>query len=136
MQGIPFAAIELCETWTDLYTSLFPGGTPKSGIVSGGLLNEIPAGKLSPDFAWLPECSDQRLSTSRASPRSLPQRSSLPLVGNLATPTLMLQGRRDFVFDNTQAIQAFNRRRAPSSSTSAIMGTHLRPSRPPTPTTR
>ena len=34
------------------------------------------------------------------------ERSALPLVSNLSTPTLMLQGRRDFVFDNTQAIQA------------------------------
>ena len=48
VQGVPFAAIELCETWTDLYSTLFPGGLPKSGVI-GGLLNEVPTGKLSPD---------------------------------------------------------------------------------------
>ena len=56
VQGIPFAAIELCQTWTDLYTSLFPNGVPKSGII-GGLLNTIPAGKLSPDFSWVPDAA-------------------------------------------------------------------------------
>ena len=100
MQGIPFAAIELCETWTDLYTSLFPGGTPKSGII-GGLLNEIPAGKLSPDFAWVPNAAIQGTDLPRLAALSA-ERSALPLLGNLATPTLMLQGRRDFVFDNTR----------------------------------
>ena len=111
VQGIPFAAIELCETWTDLYTSLFPGGTPKSGII-GGLLNEIPSGKLSPDFAWLPNAAINGVGLPQLAQLSA-QRSALPLLGNLSTPALMLQGRRDFVFDNTQAIQAFTRLKGP-----------------------
>ena len=32
VQGVPFAAIELCQTWTDLYTTLFPGGLPNAAI--------------------------------------------------------------------------------------------------------
>jgi predicted acyl esterase len=111
VQGIPFSAIELCETWTDLYTSLFPNGVPKSGII-GGLLNTIPAGKLSPDFSWVPNAAIRGIDLPRLAALSA-ERSALPLVSNLSTPTLMLQGRRDFVFDNTQAIQAFNRLKGP-----------------------
>ena len=111
VRGIPFAAIELCQTWTDLYTSLFPNGVPKSGIV-GGLLNTIPAGKLSPDFSWVPNAAILGTDLPRLAALSA-ERSALPLVSNLSTPTLMLQGRRDFVFDNTQAIQAFNRLKGP-----------------------
>lgn len=111
VQGIPFAAIELCETWTDLYTSLFPGGTPKSGII-GGLLSQIAPGKLSPDFAWVPNAALRGTDLARL--RALAaERSALPLVGTLSTPTLMLQGRRDFVFDNDQAINAFRRLKGP-----------------------
>jgi pimeloyl-ACP methyl ester carboxylesterase len=111
VQGVPFAAIELCETWTDLYTALFPGGLPKSGVI-GALLNQIPAGKLSPDFAWLSNSAIDGTDLSRIAALAS-QRSALPLIGTLATPTLMLQGRRDFVFGNEQAVSAFTRLKGP-----------------------
>jgi pimeloyl-ACP methyl ester carboxylesterase len=111
VQGVPFAAIELCQTWTDLYTSLFPGGLPKSGVI-GGLLNVVPAGKLSPKFAWLPNTAIQGTDMDRIAALAA-QRSALPLIGSLTTPTLMLQGRRDFVFGNDQAIDAFRRLKGP-----------------------
>jgi pimeloyl-ACP methyl ester carboxylesterase len=111
VQGVPFAAIELCETWTDLYTTLFPGGLPKSGVI-GGLLNEVPAGKLSPEFAWVPNAAIRGTDLDRL--RALAaERSALPLIGNLTVPALMLQGRRDFVFGNEQAINAFQRLKGP-----------------------
>lgn len=111
VQGVPFAAIELCETWTDLYASLFPGGLPKSGVI-GGLLNEIPSGKLAPDFSWVPNAAIQGTDLNRIAALAA-ERSALPLIGNLTTPTLMLQGRRDFVFGNEQAIGAFRRLKGP-----------------------
>ena len=111
VQGVPFAAIELCETWTDLYTSLFPGGLPKSGVI-GGLLNEIPTGKLSPDYAWLPNAAIRGTDMAQLAALSA-QRSALPLIGNLTVPALMLQGRRDFVFGNEQAVNAFGRLKGP-----------------------
>ena len=40
-------------------------------------------------------------------------RSVLTHLSSLTVPTLMLQGRRDFVFDNTQAINAFQRLKGP-----------------------
>jgi pimeloyl-ACP methyl ester carboxylesterase len=111
VQGVPFVAIELCETWTDLYTSLFPGGLPKSGVI-GGLINEVPAGKLSPDFAWLPNAAINGTELDRIAALAA-QRSALPLIGSLTTPALMLQGRRDFIFGNDQAINAFTRLKGP-----------------------
>src|SRR6058998_3651990 len=33
--GIPYKAAEVVETWTDLYTALWPGNVAKSGIVLG-----------------------------------------------------------------------------------------------------
>jgi predicted acyl esterase len=110
-QGVPFAAIELCETWTDLFTTLFPGGLSKSGVI-GGLLNEVPVGKLSPDFAWLPNAAIHNTDLDRIKALAA-QRTPLPLIGSLSVPTLMLQGRRDFVFGNEQAIDAFQRLKGP-----------------------
>jgi len=40
-------------------------------------------------------------------------RSSLPQLGSVRTPVLMLQGRKDFVFDMTQATQAYTRLTGP-----------------------
>ncbi len=33
--GIPYKAAEVVETWTDLYTALWPGDIARSGIVAG-----------------------------------------------------------------------------------------------------
>ena len=52
-QGVPFKAIAVWQTWSDLFTSLYPNGVAKSGVIAG-LLNEIPTGKLSPSLSWLP----------------------------------------------------------------------------------
>src|SRR5215210_2487337 len=36
-EGIPWAALALHETWSDLYTALFPQNLPKSGVILGFL---------------------------------------------------------------------------------------------------
>ena len=33
--GVPWAAIEVCETWTNLATALVPQGLAKSGVLGG-----------------------------------------------------------------------------------------------------
>src|SRR5439155_11830709 len=103
-RGVPFAAIEVWEAWTDLSSALFPDGLPKSGVIEG-LLDEIPAGKLSPDLAWVRNAGLDGTDLHRLSALTA-QRSALPLIGTLSTPTLMLQGRRDFVFGDDQAVAA------------------------------
>ena len=110
-QGVPFKAIAVWQTWSDLFTSLYPNGVAKSGVIAG-LLNEIPAGKLSPSLSWLPtpalggQSPDQLRTFAE-------QRSVLPVAGGVTTPTIILQGRRDFVFSNEQAITAFQRLKGP-----------------------
>lgn len=110
-QGVPFAAIETVETWTDLFSTLFPGNLSKSGIV-GSLINEIPVGKLAPDLAWVPNAAIQTTSLDQL--RALAaERTSLTALDRLSVPVLMLQGRRDFVFGIEQAIDAFSRLKGP-----------------------
>ena len=105
VDGVPFAAIETVETWTDLYSALFPQNLAKSGVV-GGFLNEIAPGKLDPAYAFVGP--DVFAGTGLPQLRALAaQRSSLAKLGQLKIPVLMLQGRRDFAFGLEQAEQAF-----------------------------
>ena len=43
--GVPFAAAETCQTWTDLYSALFPQDLSKSGAVAR-LFTEVPTDAL------------------------------------------------------------------------------------------
>jgi pimeloyl-ACP methyl ester carboxylesterase len=110
-QGVPFRAIAVWDTWSDLFTSLYPNDVPKSGVIAG-LLNEIPAGRLSPNLSWLPTPAIRGTDTDQVRQFG-GQRSVLPVVGGLTVPTAIFQGRRDFVFGNEQAITAFQRLKGP-----------------------
>ena len=110
-QGVPFKAIDVCETWSDLYAALYPNGYPKSGAIAG-LLGGIPAGRLSPELSWVPEVAIRGTDPKRL--RDLAgQRSVAGALPRLTVPTMMLQGRRDFVFGSDQAIAAFQRLKGP-----------------------
>jgi pimeloyl-ACP methyl ester carboxylesterase len=110
-QGVPFRAIDVWQTWSDLYSSLYPNDVPKSGVIAS-LLNEIPAGRLSPDLGWLPAPAIRGTDPDRL--RTLAgQRSTLSALGSLRVPTAIFQGRRDFVFGADQAVAAFQRLRGP-----------------------
>jgi len=107
--GVPFAAAEVVETWTDLYPALWPQDLPKSGIVSG-FANLIAA--RSPLVASISQ--DAIKGTNLGPIRDLvASRSSLPQLGSVHTPVLLLQGRKDFAFDITQATQAYSRLAGP-----------------------
>jgi pimeloyl-ACP methyl ester carboxylesterase len=111
VEGIPYAAVETFETWTDLYGALFPQNLPKSGIV-GGFLNEIPAAKLSPDYAFLRTDGIDGTNLPRLRQLSA-DRSTLSQLSGVKTPVFMLQGRRDFAFGIDQAVQAYTRLAGP-----------------------
>lgn len=107
--GVPLAAAEVVETWTDLYTALWPQGVSKSGIVSL-LANSVIT--RSPLIAGIAQGAIQ--GTNLDVIRDLAaQRSALPRLGSVTTPVYMFQGRQDFVFDITQATQAFQRLAGP-----------------------
>ncbi|MFL5959282.1 MAG: alpha/beta hydrolase family protein [Gaiellaceae bacterium] len=101
--GVPFKAIVPAIGWTDLARALAPAGVPKAGLI-GGL---GPAGS-----SWDPtlaQARDDLLSGSvtPAVEAALAKRSSRPRLHALQVPTLILQGRHDFLFDLDQGLAAY-----------------------------
>ena len=107
--GVPFAAVEVVETWTSLYDALWPQGLARSGIVAGFAAS---VAARSPLIAGLRDSAVQ--STNPAAIRQLTEeRSSLAKASSIATPTYLFQGRVDFAFDISQATTAFARLKGP-----------------------
>jgi pimeloyl-ACP methyl ester carboxylesterase len=113
VSGVPFAAAETCETWTDLYSALIPQNLSKSGAITG-FLAEIPPGTLDPALevvrAW--GLTSTNLPALRAFAND---RSVLSRLGSVTTPILMMQGRRDFAFGIDQATLAYRRLAGPKA---------------------
>ena len=103
--GVPFAAAETCETWTDLYSALVPQDLSKSGVITG-FLAEIPPGLLAPGLEAVREwgLTSSNLPGLRAFAN---ERSVLSRLASVTTPMLMMQGRRDFAFGIDQATRAY-----------------------------
>jgi predicted acyl esterase len=101
VEGVPWAAVETAETWTDLYSALVPQSLAKSGAIFD-FLSSVPAERLDPSVLAI---RDDALAS-----RNLPAlrawadaRSSRKLLSKVTTPVFMFQGRRDFAFDLAQA---------------------------------
>jgi predicted acyl esterase len=111
--GVPWAAVATSETWSDLYTALVPQGLLKSGLAAG-LVTSIPEDKKSPELVQI-----QSLTFSGQNPATVKAwadaRSSLAALGSVTTPVFLEQGRRDFLFDIDQGVQAYNRLRGPKA---------------------
>jgi len=103
--GIPYKAAEVVETWTDLYSALWPQDVAKSGIVLG-FAKAVES--RSPLIAELE--SDAVHSTNLAKIKALAAaRSSYTQLSKIKTPVYMFQGRVDYAFDVTQAQNGFAR---------------------------
>jgi esterase/lipase len=103
--GIPYKAAEVVETWTDLYSALWPQDVAKSGIVLG-FAKSVEA--RSPLIASLE--NDAVHSTNLAKIKALAAaRSSYAALPKIKTPVYMFQGRVDYAFDVTQAANGFSR---------------------------
>jgi predicted acyl esterase len=109
-EGVPFTAIEVANTWTDLYSALLPQDLARSGVLLGfwqsiqaraapGLESVVDDAIAGRNFAALHAFADQRSVRAR--------------LGSIRTPTFLLQGRRDFAFDLDQALTAYSRLKAP-----------------------
>jgi ABC-2 type transport system ATP-binding protein len=104
--GVPFKAIVPAITWTDLNSALAPQNVPKTGILA--LLAQA-----VPEASWDPALTADRdaLLGGQVSAATLAVgnarsvRSALP---SISTPTLLLQGRHDFLFDIDQAEAAYS----------------------------
>jgi predicted acyl esterase len=102
-QGAPFAALQVYETWSDLYSALLPQNLAKSGVILGFLSS------ISRPSPWLAQVRDAAVTSSNldALRTASHERSSLHLLGPLHTPVYWAQGKRDYAFDIDQAARAF-----------------------------
>jgi predicted acyl esterase len=103
--GVPFAAIAVAATWTDLQQALEPQGLVRSGVIVG-FSQSIPQTRYDPGLASLL----QVVLSERDTPALrdyFAARSVRAHLRGFNIPTLMLQGRRDFAFDADQALSAF-----------------------------
>jgi pimeloyl-ACP methyl ester carboxylesterase len=102
--GVPFKAIVPAITWTNLGRALNPGGVVKVGEVAA-LAHYVPG-------TWEPSLAQARDDLLRGSVTSAVKaaeaaRSSRGRLHALKVPTLILQGRHDFLFDLDQALAAY-----------------------------
>ena len=103
--GVPFKAIVPVATWTDLGQALNPNGVPKIGLLDE-LLQDVPAANW--DLSLNPVQNYLLGGTVNAAVRGVEAaRSSRSKLHSLHVPTLLLQGRHDFLFDIDQAVAAY-----------------------------
>ena len=103
--GVPFKAIVPIITWTNLTTSLAPQGLSKSGLVEL-LASLVPQSRWDPDLLAATPGLVTSSSLAQVSALATP-RSVLTHLPSISTPTLLIQGRHDFLFDIDQAEAAY-----------------------------
>jgi pimeloyl-ACP methyl ester carboxylesterase len=103
--GVPFKAIVPAIAWTNLGSALNPGGVPKSGEIAD-LTQDVPAANWDSTLA---QARDEMLggSVTAEVKQTEAARSSRTELHSLEVPTLILQGRHDFLFDLDQALAAY-----------------------------
>jgi predicted acyl esterase len=97
--GVPFAAVTVLETWTDLARALFPQGVARSMWV-----NQLFS--LSPSLSRYSDPASHSARLGLVGPL-LAARSALPGLRSARTPIYLFQGRDDWLFDVDQATRAF-----------------------------
>jgi alpha-beta hydrolase superfamily lysophospholipase len=104
--GVPFKAIVPMITWTDLQAALAPNGLAKSLLIQL-LALAVPAAHWDPALlAAEPSLLQSNLTAIGPIAAARSVASKLPTI---TTPTLLVQGRHDFLFDIDQAAAAFRR---------------------------
>jgi predicted acyl esterase len=111
VEGVPWAAVETLQTWTDLYSALAPQNLAKSGAIYG-FLNSVPQDRLDPSVLAIKDnaLASRNLAALRAFAKV---RSSRQLLSNVTTPVYLFQGRRDFAFDIAQATAGYRLLKGP-----------------------
>ncbi len=109
--GVPFKAIVPVITWTNLQTALAPEGVAKTELVA--LLAALtPASRWDPDLLAASETLAQGTITPAAAAAAA-ARSPLAQLPSISVPTLLVQGRHDFLFDIDQAETAYRQLAGP-----------------------
>jgi pimeloyl-ACP methyl ester carboxylesterase len=109
--GVPFKAIVPEITWTNLTTALAPQGVAKSALV------QLLAG-LTPPSRWDPALLASAAALSQGTvtadaAAAAAARSPLAQLPSISVPTLLIQGRHDFLFDVDQAETAYRQLAGP-----------------------
>ena len=109
--GVPFKAIVPVITWTNLQTALAPEGVAKTELVA--LLGALtPASRWDPDLLAASQTLAQGTVTAAAATAAA-ARSPLTQLPSISVPTLLIQGRHDFLFDIDQAETAYRQLAGP-----------------------
>jgi ABC-2 type transport system ATP-binding protein len=111
VDGVPFAAGEVVETWTDLISALAPQGLAKTGLIFG-FLQAVPTDRTSPDVLAVKGPALASDLSSTVTSFAL-QRSSRQALSTVTTPMFLFQGRRDYAFDIDQAWQGYKLLKGP-----------------------
>jgi predicted acyl esterase len=109
VEGVPFKAIVPTITWIDLYQALAPQGWPKTGAIASFVQS---VHTWDPTTLALTQDAIRSQNTPTVKAFSA-QRSSLPGLSSLTTPTFFIQGRRDYAFDISQAKAGYNAVKGP-----------------------
>jgi len=109
--GVPFKAAVPIITWTNLLTALAPQGLSKSGLVQY-LQGLVPASRWDPQLLAAAQGLTSSADLSAAAALAA-TRSPLPKLPSITTPTLLIQGRHDFLFDIDQAFAAYRALKGP-----------------------
>ena len=105
VDGIPFAAGEVVETWTDLISALAPQGLAKTGLIFG-FLQAVPTARTAPEVLAVKGPALASDINPDVHGFAL-QRSSRQALSTVKTPMYLFQGRRDYAFDIDQAWQGY-----------------------------
>jgi len=103
--GIPFKAVVPEITWTNLLTALAPENLSKSGLVLL-LAQLVPSARWDPELLAAEPSLVQSTNIAQVHALATP-RSVLGRLPSITTPTLLIQGRHDFLFDVDQAEAAY-----------------------------
>jgi hypothetical protein len=125
--GVPFKAIVPVITWTNLQTALAPNNLAKSGLVQL-LALEVPTARWDPALLAA-EPALLQSNIAAIAPISA-ARSVAPQLSSISTPTLLVQGRHDFLFDIDQALAAYRQLAGPKALYIGDLG-HLPAANPP-----
>ncbi|MFL5929177.1 MAG: alpha/beta hydrolase [Gaiellaceae bacterium] len=103
--GIPYKAAAVNIAWTDLYTALWPQNVARSAIVAGFAQRVSARSPLVASYAT-DAIQSRNLSNVKA---LVGPRSSYTQLPSVKTPVYMFQGRVDWAFDVTQALNGYAR---------------------------
>ncbi len=102
--GVPWAALEISMSWTDLRDALLPQGLAKTGVIAG-FLGSLDPKRIDPEVLAIRDAA--YAGTVAPVLPFAATRSSLPALKGVKTPVFMMQGRRDFAFGMEQAMNAY-----------------------------